>query len=186
MSDLPPYPALDPIPPPTTSSSSAPEFPNPSSPPPLPPPAAQFSTSIPTPSTAPTPHPSPSPISLPSSTLPSSAAVRQSRLPLRRSRQPIPILLRREIEFKSVDASFIGDSSGELRSVPDSRGAIFKDKSLTLVEKRQLMKFFKLTWLLLPRWRAMRGRLRLRRKIWRVRLLSSWLRCVCLPKSMRF
>ncbi|KAF8045961.1 hypothetical protein N665_4178s0001 [Sinapis alba] len=48
------------------------------------------------------------------------------------------------VEFKSVDASFVGDSSGELRSVPDSRGAIFKDKSLSLLEKNQLMKFFKL------------------------------------------
>ncbi|KAL0857988.1 hypothetical protein Bca101_063142 [Brassica carinata] len=48
------------------------------------------------------------------------------------------------VEFKSVDASFVGDSSGELRNVPDSRGAIFKDKSLTLLEKNQLMKFFKL------------------------------------------
>ncbi|KAL0817653.1 hypothetical protein Bca101_074097 [Brassica carinata] len=48
------------------------------------------------------------------------------------------------VEFKSVDASFVGDSSGELRSVPDSRGAIFKDKSLALAEKNQLMKFFKL------------------------------------------
>ncbi|KAJ0234155.1 Rab escort protein 1 [Hirschfeldia incana] len=48
------------------------------------------------------------------------------------------------VEFKSVDASFVGDSKGELRSVPDSRGAIFKDKSLTLKEKNLLMKFFKL------------------------------------------
>ncbi|KAL1211860.1 Rab escort protein 1 [Cardamine amara subsp. amara] len=48
------------------------------------------------------------------------------------------------VEFKSIDASFVGDSSGELRSVPDSRAAIFKDKSLTLLEKNQLMKFFKL------------------------------------------
>ena len=48
------------------------------------------------------------------------------------------------VEFKSVDASFVGDSSGELRSVPDSRGAIFKDRSLALAEKNQLMKFFKL------------------------------------------
>ncbi|RID81059.1 hypothetical protein BRARA_A03669 [Brassica rapa] len=48
------------------------------------------------------------------------------------------------VEFKSVDASFVGDSSGELRNVPDSRGAIFKDKGLTLLEKNQLMKFFKL------------------------------------------
>ncbi|KFK38115.1 hypothetical protein AALP_AA3G071400 [Arabis alpina] len=48
------------------------------------------------------------------------------------------------VEFKSVDSSFVGDSCGELRNVPDSRGAIFKDKSLTLLEKNQLMKFFKL------------------------------------------
>lgn len=48
------------------------------------------------------------------------------------------------VEFKSIDASFVGDSSGELRNVPDSRGAIFKDKGLTLLEKNQLMKFFKL------------------------------------------
>ncbi|KAJ0244399.1 Rab escort protein 1 [Hirschfeldia incana] len=48
------------------------------------------------------------------------------------------------VEFKSVDASFVGDSSGEVRSVPDSRAAIFKDKSLALLEKSQLMKFFKL------------------------------------------
>lgn len=47
------------------------------------------------------------------------------------------------VEFKSIDASFVGDSSGELRNVPDSRAAIFKDKSLTLLEKNQLMKFFK-------------------------------------------
>ncbi|CAA7017066.1 unnamed protein product [Microthlaspi erraticum] len=48
------------------------------------------------------------------------------------------------VEFKSIDASLVGDSSGELRNVPDSRAAIFKDKSLTLLEKNQLMKFFKL------------------------------------------
>ncbi|KAF2540319.1 hypothetical protein F2Q68_00033123 [Brassica cretica] len=48
------------------------------------------------------------------------------------------------VEFKSVDASFFGDSSRELRNVPDSRGAIFKDKGLTRLEKKQLMKFFKL------------------------------------------
>lgn len=48
------------------------------------------------------------------------------------------------VEFKSVDASFVGgDSSGELRSVPDSRAAIFRDKSLGLQEKNLLMKFFK-------------------------------------------
>ncbi|CAN8260255.1 unnamed protein product [Cochlearia groenlandica] len=48
------------------------------------------------------------------------------------------------VEFKSIDASFVGDSNGELRSVADSRAAIFKDKSLTLLEKNLLMKFFKL------------------------------------------
>ncbi|KAF8094661.1 hypothetical protein N665_0358s0041 [Sinapis alba] len=48
------------------------------------------------------------------------------------------------VEFKSIDASFVGGSNGELRNVPDSRAAIFKDKSLTLLEKNQLMKFFKL------------------------------------------
>ncbi|CAH8356596.1 unnamed protein product [Eruca vesicaria subsp. sativa] len=48
------------------------------------------------------------------------------------------------VEFKSVDASFVGDSSGELRNVPDSRSAIFKDKSLDLMEKKELMTFFKL------------------------------------------
>ncbi|XP_010441754.1 PREDICTED: rab escort protein 1-like isoform X2 [Camelina sativa] len=48
------------------------------------------------------------------------------------------------VEFKSIDASFVGDSSGELRNVPDSRAAIFKSKSLTLLEKNLLMKFFKL------------------------------------------
>ncbi|XP_010486164.1 PREDICTED: rab escort protein 1 [Camelina sativa] len=48
------------------------------------------------------------------------------------------------VEFKSIEASFVGDSSGELRNVPDSRAAIFKSKSLTLLEKNLLMKFFKL------------------------------------------
>ncbi|XP_010553407.1 PREDICTED: rab escort protein 1 [Tarenaya hassleriana] len=48
------------------------------------------------------------------------------------------------VEFKSIHASFVGDKSGELQSVPDSRAAIFKDKSMTLIEKNQLMKFFKL------------------------------------------
>ncbi|KAG6775071.1 hypothetical protein POTOM_018497 [Populus tomentosa] len=48
------------------------------------------------------------------------------------------------VEFKSIDASFIGDGNGKLWNVPDSRAAIFKDKSLTLMEKNQLMRFFKL------------------------------------------
>ncbi|WCJ32821.1 Rab proteins geranylgeranyltransferase component A 1 [Euphorbia peplus] len=48
------------------------------------------------------------------------------------------------VEFKSVDASFVGDSSGILQSVPDSRASIFKDKSLRPMEKNRLMRFFKL------------------------------------------
>ncbi|KAK4490461.1 hypothetical protein RD792_001138 [Penstemon davidsonii] len=48
------------------------------------------------------------------------------------------------MEFKSVDASFVGDAEGNLGSVPDSRSAIFKDRSLSLTEKNQLMKLFKL------------------------------------------
>lgn len=49
------------------------------------------------------------------------------------------------LEFKSVDASLIYDAeSGNLSSVPDSRAAIFKDRSLGLTEKTQMMKFFKL------------------------------------------
>lgn len=48
------------------------------------------------------------------------------------------------VEFKSIDTSFIYGSNGKLSPVPDSRSAIFKDKSLSLVEKNQLMRFFKL------------------------------------------
>ena len=48
------------------------------------------------------------------------------------------------MEFKSTDATFLGDEKGNLWSVPDSRAAIFKDKSLGLMEKNQLMRFFKL------------------------------------------
>ncbi|XP_048444117.1 rab escort protein 1 [Pyrus x bretschneideri] len=48
------------------------------------------------------------------------------------------------LSFKSIDVSFICDESGRLSSVPDSRSAIFKDKSLSLIEKNQLMRFFKL------------------------------------------
>ena len=39
------------------------------------------------------------------------------------------------IEFKGVDASFVYNEDGKLTSVPDSRAAIFKDKSLGLTEK---------------------------------------------------
>ncbi|KZV28031.1 rab protein geranylgeranyltransferase component A 1-like [Dorcoceras hygrometricum] len=48
------------------------------------------------------------------------------------------------MEFKSVDTSFVGDVDGKLMSVPDSRSAIFKDRSLSIIEKNRLMKFFKL------------------------------------------
>ncbi|KAH7519826.1 hypothetical protein FEM48_Zijuj08G0078400 [Ziziphus jujuba var. spinosa] len=48
------------------------------------------------------------------------------------------------LEFKGVDASFVCNESGRLWNVPDSRSAIFKDKSLSLTEKNQLMRFFKL------------------------------------------
>ncbi|GAV83048.1 GDI domain-containing protein [Cephalotus follicularis] len=48
------------------------------------------------------------------------------------------------LNFESIDSSFIADSKGELTSVPDSRAAIFKDKSLSLIEKNMLMRFFKL------------------------------------------
>lgn len=48
------------------------------------------------------------------------------------------------MEFKSVDANFVSDAEGKLESVPDSRSAIFKNRSLSLTEKNQLMKFFKL------------------------------------------
>ncbi|KDO71467.1 hypothetical protein CISIN_1g009240mg [Citrus sinensis] len=48
------------------------------------------------------------------------------------------------LEFKSIDATFMLDADAKLCSVPDSRAAIFKDKSLGLMEKNQLMRFFKL------------------------------------------
>lgn len=48
------------------------------------------------------------------------------------------------VEFKSIDASFLGDENGKTWNVPDSRAAIFKDKSLSLIEKSRLMRFFKL------------------------------------------
>lgn len=47
------------------------------------------------------------------------------------------------MEFKSIDASFVCDSVGKLSPVPDSRAAIFKDKTLGLMEKNRLMRFFK-------------------------------------------
>ncbi|XP_041995229.1 rab escort protein 1-like [Salvia splendens] len=47
------------------------------------------------------------------------------------------------MEFKSVDASFVSSGEGKLESVPDSRSAIFKSRSLLGPEKYQLMNFFK-------------------------------------------
>ncbi|XP_051134560.1 rab escort protein 1 [Andrographis paniculata] len=48
------------------------------------------------------------------------------------------------MEFKSVDGNFVSDAEGKLETVPDSRSAIFKSRNLSLPEKNQLMKFFKL------------------------------------------
>ncbi|KAI3868927.1 hypothetical protein MKX03_025768, partial [Papaver bracteatum] len=48
------------------------------------------------------------------------------------------------IEFNGNDCSFIYGANGELSAVPDSRSAIFKDRSLGLTEKNQLMRCFKL------------------------------------------
>ncbi|CAK9164952.1 unnamed protein product [Ilex paraguariensis] len=48
------------------------------------------------------------------------------------------------MEFQSIEGSFVCDGDGKLWNVPDSRKAIFKDRSLGLTEKNQLMRFFKL------------------------------------------
>ncbi|KAL5726537.1 hypothetical protein ACHQM5_009575 [Ranunculus cassubicifolius] len=48
------------------------------------------------------------------------------------------------VEFKSINSTFIYGNNGKLSTVPDSRSAIFKDRSLGLLEKNKLMKFFKL------------------------------------------
>ncbi|KAH1218863.1 Rab escort protein 1 [Glycine max] len=48
------------------------------------------------------------------------------------------------LEFKGIDESFIYEANTGLSNVPDSRGAIFRDKMLSLKEKNQLMRFFKL------------------------------------------
>ncbi|XP_031473675.1 rab escort protein 1 [Nymphaea colorata] len=47
------------------------------------------------------------------------------------------------LEFKSVEANCIW-VGGELKPVPDSRAAIFQDRSLGLMVKNRLMNFFKL------------------------------------------
>ncbi|KAI7738379.1 hypothetical protein M8C21_008442 [Ambrosia artemisiifolia] len=50
------------------------------------------------------------------------------------------------VEFKNVDGSYVwdGDRNGELVSVPDSKSAVFKDRTLKFSEKNQLNSFFKL------------------------------------------
>lgn len=48
------------------------------------------------------------------------------------------------LEFKGIDATLVYEANGGLVDVPDSRGAIFRDKNLSLKEKNQLMRFFKL------------------------------------------
>ncbi|KAK7307433.1 hypothetical protein VNO77_40492 [Canavalia gladiata] len=48
------------------------------------------------------------------------------------------------LEFKGIDESFVYEANAGLVNVPDSRGAIFRDKNLSLKEKNQLMRFFKL------------------------------------------
>lgn len=48
------------------------------------------------------------------------------------------------LEFKGIDESLVYDANEGLMNVPDSRGAIFRDKNLSLKEKNQLMRFFKL------------------------------------------
>ncbi|XP_024983568.1 rab escort protein 1 [Cynara cardunculus var. scolymus] len=48
------------------------------------------------------------------------------------------------VEFKNIDASYVGDANGNLMNVPDSKSAVFKDKTLKYSEKNQLNSFFKL------------------------------------------
>ncbi|XP_076882049.1 rab escort protein 1-like [Bidens hawaiensis] len=48
------------------------------------------------------------------------------------------------VEFKNIDASYVCDGSGNLMNVPDSKSAVFKDRTLKYNEKNQLNRFFKL------------------------------------------
>ncbi|GJT01962.1 Rab escort protein 1 [Tanacetum coccineum] len=50
------------------------------------------------------------------------------------------------VEFKNIEASFVGSGGerGELVSVPDSKSAVFKDRTLKFSEKNQLNSFFKM------------------------------------------
>eukprot|EP00162_Nutomonas_longa_P006177 comp16767_c0_seq1/m.27254 comp16767_c0_seq1/g.27254 ORF comp16767_c0_seq1/g.27254 comp16767_c0_seq1/m.27254 type:complete len:185 (-) comp16767_c0_seq1:54-608(-) len=44
-------------------------------------------------------------------------------------------------EFKALDSTYVVDAAGECMRVPASKGDIFQSKSLSLVEKRLLMRF---------------------------------------------
>jgi Rab proteins geranylgeranyltransferase component A len=61
--------------------------------------------------------------------------------------ETVDLLLRsgasHHVEFKSVESSLVY-LDGKLCSVPDSRQAIFKDKSLGFKEKNKMMSFFKM------------------------------------------
>ncbi|KAI3798784.1 hypothetical protein L1987_34063 [Smallanthus sonchifolius] len=48
------------------------------------------------------------------------------------------------VEFKNIDASYVCDGNGNLMNVPDSKSAVFKDKTLKYSEKNQLNSLFKL------------------------------------------
>ncbi|XP_071706667.1 rab escort protein 1 [Rutidosis leptorrhynchoides] len=48
------------------------------------------------------------------------------------------------VEFKNIDASYVSDENGNLMNVPDSKSAVFKDKTLKFVEKNKLNSFYKL------------------------------------------
>uniref|UniRef100_A0A7N0TJ83 Rab GDP dissociation inhibitor n=1 Tax=Kalanchoe fedtschenkoi TaxID=63787 RepID=A0A7N0TJ83_KALFE len=49
------------------------------------------------------------------------------------------------MEFRAVDGTmYVGSSEGRLDAVPDSREAVFKDRTMSLKEKNQLTRFFKL------------------------------------------
>ncbi|KAI3911685.1 hypothetical protein MKW92_030285, partial [Papaver armeniacum] len=83
-------------------------------------------------------------------TLPHSSAVMEAAMPmgtkfnLDLSGPRVMFWGKHHMEFKSIDGSFIYGGNGELSAVPDSRCAIFKDRSLGLTKKNQLMRFFKL------------------------------------------
>ncbi|KAG5098882.1 hypothetical protein JHK82_048736 [Glycine max] len=48
------------------------------------------------------------------------------------------------LEFKGIDESFVYEANAGLVNVLDSREMIFRDKKLSLEEKNQLIRFFKL------------------------------------------